>query len=203
MKEEGERIRNMVTDVVGSYEHRISAVGEIIESSLAMLDQCHHVEQAVQSRLRETLSEVESLRKKDFDSLIAPILAYQGKREQDIKQLLHAFLKKQREIAGQLKRMIQAEILFELPTVEKTIQSTIEEAKERLVCFQKEQSLIGEKMQYLFRKKEAITLNEFKKTLDTLQAELGLNKDSNTNCTKRNENEKNAMFDHYVPLRGS
>ena len=124
-----EQVRDMTAAVIASYDERICAVGEIIEKGLAMLDQHRQVEQAVQCQLRETLSKVESLRKKDFDLLMAPILVYQDRREQEIKQFLNLFLKKQRELAGQLKRMIQSGILSKVPDLEKAIQKTIEEAK--------------------------------------------------------------------------
>lgn len=175
-----QQIREITTGLVTSYDERICAVGEIIEKSLAMLEQYRQAEQVVQSQLRETLARVESLRKKDFDRLMAPILECQEKKEQEIKRFLTLFLKGQRELAGQLKRMIQAGILSKVPDLEKAIQKTIEEAKEYLIGFQKEQAFIREKMQSLFHKKEGLTVKEFKKTLDILQGELGLDKEEET-----------------------
>lgn len=173
---EFEQVRDMTAAMVASYDERICAVGEIIEKSLAMLDQYRHAEQLVRIQLRETLAKVESLRKKDFDLLMAPILVHQEKREQEIKHFLNLFLKGQRTMSGQLKRTIQAGILLSIPDLEKAIQKSIEEAKEYLIDFQKEQAFIGEKMRCLFRKKEELTLKEFKETLDILCGELGLNK---------------------------
>lgn len=170
-----EEVKNLTVGVVASYDERICAVGDIIEKSLEMLDQHRQAEQTVQSELRETLAKVESLRKKDFDCLMGPILDHQEKREKEIKQFLNDFLKRQRELAGQLKRLIQAGILSQVPEVERSIEEAIEEAKQHLLCFQKEQALIWKKMQALFQKKEELTLKEFKKTLDILQTELGLN----------------------------
>lgn len=169
-----QQIREMTVGIVSSYDEGICAVGEILGKSLAMLEQYCHTERFVQNQIRETLARVESLRKKDFDLLMAPIFVYQGRREQEIKQFLNLFLKRQRELAGQLKRMIQTGILLKVPDLEKAIQKTIEEAKDYLVGFQKEQTLIGEKMQSLLCKKEKLTLKEFKKTLEILEGELGL-----------------------------
>lgn len=171
-----EELKTLTTNMIESYDERVSAVEEIIEKSLGMLEQNAQAEQIIRNQLKETLAKVESVRKKDFDCLTAPLLAHQEKRGTQIKQFLHAFLKKQRESAGQLKRMIQEGVLGQVPEWEKTIQTMMEGTKARIHDFQKEQTLINEKMQSLHQQKEKLTLHEFKKTLDCLQAELGLNK---------------------------
>ncbi|MDI6807469.1 MAG: hypothetical protein QME66_00600 [Candidatus Eisenbacteria bacterium] len=172
-----EQVKDMTAAVVSSYDERICAVGEIVEKGLAMLDQCRLVEQAVQYELRERLARVESLRKKDFDQLMAPILIYQSTREQEIRQFMNFFLKTQRELASQLKRMIEAEIFSRVPDLEKIIQTNIEAAREHVIGFQKEQAVIGRRMRHLFLKQEDLTLKEFRKTVDILCGELGLEKE--------------------------
>jgi len=168
-----EEIRDRTAEIVASYDERIGAVSDIIEKSLKMLDESRQVSQAVRSQLKETLAKVESLRKKDFDTLATPILFYQERREQEIKECMTTFLKKQRELACQLQRIVRAGIILKIPVLEKEIEQTISEAKKSLVCFQKEQALIGEKMEYLLHKKETLTLKEFKGVLEILQRELG------------------------------
>jgi hypothetical protein len=169
-----EEIKKVTAEIVGSYETRVCAVGEIIEKSLAMLDQYRRGVGILHNRLRETLAKVESLRKKDFDLLMAPLLSYQEKKEQEIKESMTAFLKKQREMARQLQRVVQAGIVLKIPVLEEEIKQTISEAKKSLTCFQKEQALIGEKMAFLLSKETTLTLKEFKGVLETLQREIGL-----------------------------
>lgn len=171
-----EELKTLTANMVASYDERVGAVEEIIEKSLGMLEQNARAGQIIRNQLKETLAKVESVRKKDFDILTAPLLSHQEKRGTEIKEFLHSFLKNQRESARQLKRMIQEGILNQVPDWEKRIQAMMEETKARIRDFQKEQTLISEKMQCLFRQKEKLTLQEFKKTLDQLQAELGLNK---------------------------
>lgn len=168
-----EEIRDRTADIVVNYDERICAVSDIIEKSLKMLDESRHISLAVQNQLKETLARVESLRKKDFDALTSPILLHQERREQKIKELLGSFLKNQRELASQLKRVIQAGIFSKVPELEKALEETIQGAKEHLVGFCKEQTLIGEKMQYLFQKRDTLTLKEFKEVLEILQKEIG------------------------------
>ena len=65
-----------------------------------------------------------------------------------------------------------------------------------MIGVQKEQALIVEKMRYLFDKKEELTLKEFKKTLNILCGELGLNKShtfSQGILKVRDKDEKIAM----------
>lgn len=172
-----EEVRDRTAEIVASYGERIGAVSDIIEKSLKMLDESRHTSRAVQNQLKETLAKVESLRKKDFDALVTPILFYQERREQEIKEFLNSFLKNQRELACQLKRVIQAGIFSKVPELEKTLGETIQDAKEHLVGFCKEQTLIGEKMEYLFQKKETLTSKEFKGVLEILQRELGFSEE--------------------------
>lgn len=169
-----EEIREMTANVVSSYQDRITAVEEIIERSLTMLDQSHLAKQIVHSELKETLANVESLRKKDFDDLMAPLLNYQEKREGEIKSLLTTFLKSQRELASRLKGTIQSGLLAKTAELEKTIQAAIETVKKQVISFQQEQNRIAERMQYLFNKKSELTLKEFKKTLENLYKEVSI-----------------------------
>ncbi|MBI5299543.1 MAG: hypothetical protein HY877_04530 [Deltaproteobacteria bacterium] len=180
-----EEIRDRTAEIVASYDERICAVSDIIEKSLKMLDESRHTSQTVQNQLKETLAKVESLRKKDFDALTTPMLLHQEKREHEIKEFLDSFLKNQRQLASQLKRVIQAGIFPKVPELEKALGETIQEAKEHLVSFCKEQTLIGEKMQSLLHKKEALTLREFKEALGALQRELGFSEEEKTQAVAR------------------
>ncbi|MBI1871263.1 MAG: hypothetical protein HYS07_08740 [Chlamydiae bacterium] len=171
---ETEEIKRITGDVIRGYDERICAVQEIIEKSLDTFDQCHVANQMVRENLRETLSRVESLRKKDFDVLTMPLLAHQWAREKEIKLTLHSFLKRQRELADQLKRVVEEGIFRDILSLEKAVQDSIAQTRVSLKCFQEEQTLIGEKMQYLFQRKDELTLREFKKTLDDLGCKLRL-----------------------------
>jgi hypothetical protein len=169
-------VREMTAGLIGNYDQRICAVEEIIGKSLQMMGQYQDVEKAVQSQLKETLAKKKSLRKRDFDMLISPIIEYQGKREKEIKEFLNFFLKTQRQLAGELRMLIERGILTKVPDFEKAIQKSIEDAKMFLINFQKAQVLIGGKMQSMFQKKEELTLKDFKETLSVLLGELGLKK---------------------------
>ncbi|MBI1882901.1 MAG: hypothetical protein HYS08_01655 [Chlamydiae bacterium] len=183
-----EEIKRITADAIRGYDENICAVQEIIEKSMEMLDQCRVANQMVQENLRETLSKVESFRKKDFDVLTMPLLAYQRAREKEIRLTLHSFLKRQKELAAQLKRGVEEGIFLDVPSLEKGIQGSIADTRVSLRCFQEEQALIGEKMQYLLQKKDELTLREFKKTLDDLGSKLRL--------------ETAALADEYLTCTG-
>lgn len=169
-----EEIKSLTIDIVANYDERITVVSEIIEKGLTMLDQCRRAQKIVQHELKETLARVESLRKRDFDFLMTPLLYFQEAKEQEIREFVNEFLKKQKESASQLKRLIQAGILEKVPEVEMSIQGILEEAKKYLLQFQKEQAFIGEKMQTLSSRKETLTVKEFKQAMESLQETLGL-----------------------------
>lgn len=177
-----EEIKNLTVNIVANYDERITVVGEIIEKGLAMLDQCRRAQKIVQNELKETLAKVESLRKKDFDFLMMPLLGFQETKEQEIREFVNRFLKKQKESASQLKRLIQTDILEKVPEVEMSIQGALEEAKRYLLQFQKEQAFIGEKIQTLSSRKEALTVKEFKQAMESLQETLGLKRQKGGEC---------------------
>lgn len=171
--ESPEQLKENIVDILVNYDKCVCTVGGIVENSLNMLEQQRQAERLVHDELRETFAKAGSLRKKDFDMLMAPVWAYQERKEQEIRRFLTFFLEEQRTLAGRLKEMVQTGALKE-PGFEKSLEQAIEEAKAYFIKFQQEQSFIQENMQNLFHKKESLTLKEFKRILGRLLDNLGL-----------------------------
>src|SRR3990167_5126909 len=103
-----DEIRNLTDGVVASFDSGIEAVGTVIEKGLELLDGYRMEQEAVRGSLREALASVGSLRHKDFDLVMERILTFQSHRESEIKTLIRAFLTRQRELAGRMRRSLKA-----------------------------------------------------------------------------------------------
>lgn len=101
-----EKLVKLVEDIVVSYETQISAVGNVIDNTHQMLRESKAALGQVNSRLRETLADNASLRKTDFDNMIAEILSQQEERHQEVRRALSEFTQVHRESARKLKGLL-------------------------------------------------------------------------------------------------
>ncbi|MBI2336716.1 MAG: hypothetical protein HYU97_08150 [Deltaproteobacteria bacterium] len=156
---------------MASFELGVNAVGRLIEQGLELLDGYRREQEAVQGRLRNALTLVGSLRRKDFDGIMGRILAFQLSRESEIKTLIRESLKKQRGLAARLKHSLEAGIFQEVERCKEGLSRLIDEAREEIFAFQREQEKIRSALEAL----EANTLvsaREFKKVIGDLETEL-------------------------------
>jgi hypothetical protein len=187
--EKAEEIKKMTLNIVKSYDEKICACEEIIKKSLTMLDECKNIQKTVQNELREKLARVESLRKKDFDQIMVPLITHQEKREEEIKSTLDTFLKRQRELAHHLTDAIQLGVVSKVYELEKNVRKEIKETENHLVSFQNEQIKINEQLIGLLQKD--LTFKEFKKIISFLERELGLVNETYKYSPMANESEVN------------
>lgn len=103
-------IKDIVNDVVSSYEARIQSIGAIFDTTYqiredfqdSFLDTKEEREK-LNAELRESLAQKGSLRKKDFDNMMRGILSMQDAREKEVRNLLKGYLSEQKEVAKTLR----------------------------------------------------------------------------------------------------
>lgn len=167
-----EEIRKLTEEVVASFGSGVGTVGHLIDKGLELLDGYQREEEAVRSRLRESLASVGSLRHKDFDGIMEQILSFQSRREAEIKGLIRAFLARQGELAATLKRCLEGGLFEEARRIKKELAEKIEEARQELLSFQGEQRLIRATFATLEEKNGQVSGREFKKAIQDLEVEL-------------------------------
>ncbi len=103
-------IKDIVNDVVSSYETRIQSIGAIFDTTHQILESFQdsfldtkEEREKVNAELRESLAKKESLRKKDFDHMMRDILSTQDAREREVRNLLKGYLNEQKEVAKTLR----------------------------------------------------------------------------------------------------
>lgn len=167
-----EEIRKLTEEVVASFGSGVGTVGHLITKGLEILDGYQREEEAVRSRLRESLASVGSLRHKDFDGIMEQVLDFQSRREVEIKGLIRTFLARQGELSTTLRRCLEGGLLQEAGRLKEELSGKIEEARRELLSFQKEQELIRATFASLEEKKGQVSGREFKKAIQNLETAL-------------------------------
>lgn len=113
-------MKDLVSDIITSYEHRIVAVESLITNAYETavdsddgISQPYETGQKLRDDLRENLVRNCSLRRKDFDNLTSKIFADIDLKKTEIeserrlvKERLRAYLRRQQELVASLKQQL-------------------------------------------------------------------------------------------------
>ena len=179
-------IKNIVENVISSYEARIQSIGAIFDSTHQLLEgfqdgllDTRGEREKINAELRGNLAKNESLRKKDFDNMMQDILSAQDQREKQVKSLLKNYLNEQREMAnalgeslgnvkdalskGEIQRIkeFQAAVTDILAKQEQRKQEVSSELKE----FQKNQQEMAKRLKELLAKGGELRIKDLKSML--------------------------------------
>jgi len=102
-------IKNIVENIISSYEARIQSIGVIFDTTHQLLEafqeslfDTKQEREKINAELRENLAKNESLRKKDFDNMMQDILWAHEEREKQVRSLMKGYLDEQKEVANAL-----------------------------------------------------------------------------------------------------
>lgn len=101
-----EKLASIIQEIVVSYEARISTIGTLIDNTYGIMQESKAALGRVNSQLRETLANSASLRKKDYNKMVAEIESQQEERHRQVKNLLNEFILLHKETASQLKTLL-------------------------------------------------------------------------------------------------
>ena len=105
--EEGQRnLKDLAGDIIASYEARVKVVGDIIGDTHKAMDDFKEKRETMAEELQEVLAKCESLRKKDFDRMMADIVSRQNEREKEVRNMLETFRKEEEMVAEKLKTLL-------------------------------------------------------------------------------------------------
>ena len=181
-----EDMKNIVENIISSYEARIESIerifyttGQLLEGFQERLLDTREEREKVNAELRENLAKNESLRKKDFDNMMQDILSAQDQREKQVRSLLKNYLDEQKEVAnalgenlskvkdalakGETQRVkeFQAAITEILKKQEQRKQTVSSELKE----FQKNQQEMAKRLKELLGKGKELRIKDLKSML--------------------------------------
>ena len=101
-----EVLRGAVAEVIGSYESKVRMVMSLMKQAFGRIRGFHQEQDVLANRLKELLAKRESLRKKDFDAMLAGIRESQRQREQGVNQMIEEFCQEEDATIGQLRTII-------------------------------------------------------------------------------------------------
>ncbi len=172
-----EDMKKVAEEIVSSYQSRISTVATIIDNTRQILDDFKIKRNEISNQLKETLARGESLRKKDFDSMMQEILFHQDEREKEVRDLLKTFFQEQKEIAEIIKKSLTGTEKVRIDDFKKILQDI--QAKQRtrenevsvmLKEFQTEYKEMAESLRSLLDKREAMRIKDFKDVMKNIRS---------------------------------
>ena len=167
-----EEVMKFTEEVISSYHQGIDAVGQMIEGGMELLDQYRLQQKVILESLREKLARIGSLRHKDFDQILLPLLAYQERSEEEVKGLIQGLLRRQRYLAGMLTRSLRFGRKDDVTRFKSEVVAGLEQRRHALQRFQKGQGLIQETFQSLEKKGEPVNAQDLRKVAKTLEKAL-------------------------------
>jgi len=113
-------MKDMVLDLINSYEHRVVTVESLINSAYETtvdsdegLSQAYETGQKLRAEIRETLVRNCSLRRKDFDAFASKVFSSIDTKKMEIenqrkltREILKAYLGRQKELVTSLKEQL-------------------------------------------------------------------------------------------------
>lgn len=107
MSSEKKNLGDWARAIVVSYDARVKVVGEIIEDTHKMMNDFKGKREDMSKELKEHLAKSESLRKKDFDGMMADVVLKQNEREEQVRKMLVDFRKEEEIVAEKLRNLLQ------------------------------------------------------------------------------------------------
>jgi len=184
-------MKNIVDNIVSSYETRIQSIGTLFDATHQVLQGFHdslldtrEEREKLNGELRENLAKSKSLRRKDFDNLMESIILTQNEREKEVRNLLNSYLHGQKEMAQDLRENLEG-FRDSLAKGEaqrvKTFQEMIkeilikqegrkDEVTSKLKEFKKEQKMLASRLKELLSKGKELRIRDFKSMLKEFKA---------------------------------
>ena len=185
-------LKNVVENVISSYETRIESVGAIFDTTHQILDDFQEASlgnkeegRKISAQLRDILAHNEHLRKKDFDSMTQGVLSAQEEREAEVKNLLKGYLNQQREMARTLRENLakfkdalakgDVQRVKEFQEMIKEVLANQDARKEEVTSklkeFQKEQQEMAKRLKTLLAKGRELRIKDLKSMLQEFRTQ--------------------------------
>lgn len=194
-------MRKMIVEIIDSYEKRIKAVSEIIESTHNLLENFREQRQEMLEELRSNLAHSESLRKTDFNRMMINVRLRYKEREIEVKGILQNFIAAHKHMAAELRaqfnggnnkrqntereRLNRFHLSFE--QIKREQEKNEIEVRKILDRFQNEQKNFTETIDDLLKKGRHISTQELKCVVHNLtNGNYSHQREANNNKMKEN-----------------
>ncbi|MBI5187697.1 MAG: hypothetical protein HZA07_01295 [Nitrospirae bacterium] len=190
-----EEMKDIVENIVSSYETRIQGIEAVFDTTYQLLKGYNELSLdtgqergKVEAELRESLARNSSLRRKDFDSMMRGILSMQDEREKELRNLLKSYLNEQKGAAqalrdnlrefrnslviGEVQRIKKFQILSQKILARQDERK--EEVTSKLKEFQRERKNLALRLKNLLSKGRELRINDLKLMLGEFKSRRNL-----------------------------
>lgn len=176
----GENLKALAYSIIDSYEMRMKTVNGLMEQSYHFLRSFQAELEDMIVRLRDNLAKAESLRKKDFNRMMADITERRLSREKEAEAVFNHFHKEETAMVERLRSVITSKGRSSLEDMEVIREDILKRQKERetgiikvLKGIQVEQEELKVALKKLLEKGESVRVRDFKIMLNTIRAQQG------------------------------
>jgi len=184
--------KETVENILASYETRIENLSSVFEVSQSLID-ClpesllgnNPEKEKINSQLRDLLAKNDSLRKKDYDKIMASVLSFQEECAEEVKDLIREYFTEERSVAIVLKEALreckeaiargEIEKIRHVQSALKTIFTKQEKQKSEIVSrlreFQGEQKEIPRQLTDLVAKGENLRIKDFRLMISKIKSQ--------------------------------
>lgn len=172
-----------VESVIDSYEVRVKTVGALMRQTVEVLKRFDREQEEKVMELQDLLAKAESLRRKDFDTLMGEIWTRRREKEKEMAQTLESFLREQQELVAWLRKVItNGNIsLEEFKLLSQNILTRQKEKEGKLSQMLRElhleQEELGTGLKRLLQKGEKVRIKDFKAMIRAIRLRQGGRKD--------------------------
>jgi predicted DNA-binding protein YlxM (UPF0122 family) len=186
-----EGMKDIAENIVASYEARSRSIGSLFDTTHQILEgfqnsffDTRQEREKINDQLRESLTQNESLRRKDFDRMMQGILSAQEDRERQVREGLNSYLAEQREMIHTLGDNLakfkdalaggEAQRVKEFQALIQEILAKQDERKNEVTSelkeFQKQQQELAKTLKELLAKGKELRIKDLKRMLGEFQA---------------------------------
>jgi len=174
----GEELKALANSVIDSYEMRVRTVNGLMEQAYGFLRSFQMELEEMIDRLRDNLAKGESLRKKDFDRMMADFTERRLSHQLTAEDVLSRFQKEETEMIDRLRKIIVSGGRSDLKDMELIRDDILKRQKEReasviqaLKRIQVEQEELKAAIKRLLSKGDDVRMKDFKLMLKSLRVQ--------------------------------
>lgn len=170
--------QNIIKEIILSYEIKVRTVIFLIGQVAQKIQYFHKEQIRMADKLKDILARNQSLRRKDFDIMIADIQNNQAQRENEIALMVKDFCAEEESAVDDLKKIISEKNPFALQDFTVLKEKMLNRPRERekrlsqmLKNFHQEQKELSAALRKLLEKGPEVRIKDFKAMLKAFQIE--------------------------------
>lgn len=170
-----QEIQKIAQEILNSYEVIIEEVSALRKEAISLLEDTKREEESIYLQLKEFMARMKSLRKKDFDSMMAEIRNHQEKREREVGEILENFQREESSMYNNLKKIAGKGNPINIDTM-KSMMSGLQNRREEerdvsevLKDFQIEKEELNKGLKRFLDKGQLLKVRDFKAMIENLK----------------------------------